>query len=83
VRVLERESGTPADELGAGFYMHSRYDPHPTLKAALAGEPIPPAPDEGGRITVPMGTVSEQGPPREGRPFLLVSREVPQPSIAR
>jgi hypothetical protein len=34
--------------LGVGFYMHSRYDQHPTLKAALVGEPIPPAPDSGG-----------------------------------
>jgi hypothetical protein len=45
VRVLEKVSGTPTEELGAGFYMPTRYDPHPALKAALAGEPIPPAPD--------------------------------------
>ncbi len=47
MRVLEREGGTPADELGASFYMHARYDPHPALKVSLAGEPIPPAPDGG------------------------------------
>jgi hypothetical protein len=34
-----------ADELGATSYMCARYDPHPTLRVALAGEPIPPAPD--------------------------------------
>jgi hypothetical protein len=45
VRVLERESSTPANELGMEHYMHCRYDPHPALKASLAGEPIPPAPD--------------------------------------
>jgi hypothetical protein len=45
VRVLEQVGGTPADELGMEHYMHARYDPHPTLKAALAREPIPPAPD--------------------------------------
>jgi hypothetical protein len=37
VRVLEQVSGTPADELGTALYMHRRYDPHPTLKASLAG----------------------------------------------
>jgi hypothetical protein len=46
VRVLEQVSGTPADELGMVYYMHARYDPHPTLKASLAGEPIPATPDE-------------------------------------
>jgi hypothetical protein len=51
MRVLEKVSGTPADELGAGFYMPDRYDPHPALKASLAGEPIPPA-LEGGRRRV-------------------------------
>jgi hypothetical protein len=45
VRVLEQAGGTPADELGMEHYMHARYDPHPTLKAPLVGEPISPAPD--------------------------------------
>jgi hypothetical protein len=45
VRVLEQVSGIPADELGMEHYMHRRYDPHPALKASLAGEPISPAPD--------------------------------------
>lgn len=45
VRVLERESGVSAEELGGGCYMPVRYDPHPAIKAALAGEPIPPASD--------------------------------------
>jgi hypothetical protein len=47
VRVLEQVSGTPADELGTALYMHHRYDPHPTLKASLAGELISLAPDDG------------------------------------
>jgi hypothetical protein len=36
---------TSADELGATSYICARYAPHPTLKASLAGEPIPPATD--------------------------------------
>jgi hypothetical protein len=44
---MVKVNGTPAAELGATLHMHARYDPHPALKASLAGEPIPPAPDGG------------------------------------
>ncbi len=39
-------AGIPADELGMRHYMRTCHDPHPALKASLAGEPIPPAPDD-------------------------------------
>jgi hypothetical protein len=45
---MEPVSGTSADELGAGSYVCARYDPHPALKASLAGQPIPPPPDGDG-----------------------------------
>ena len=39
-------AGIPADELGMRYYISSCHNPHPALKASLAGEPIPPASDD-------------------------------------
>ena len=47
LRLLEEMSGVPAEEVGARHYMNREFNPHLALKAALAGESIPPAPDEG------------------------------------
>jgi hypothetical protein len=35
----------PAGELGMRYYISSCHDPHLALKASLAGEPVPLAPD--------------------------------------
>ncbi len=48
LRVLEELSGVPAEQVGANHYMCRKYDPHPALAAAVAGQPIPPALDRNG-----------------------------------
>jgi hypothetical protein len=48
LRLLEELSGTPAEEVGAKHYMSRAFDPHAMLTAAVAREPIPPAPDGAG-----------------------------------
>jgi hypothetical protein len=39
------QNGAQPDPRALSYYMAPRFDPHPTIRAALAGEPIPPAPD--------------------------------------